>query len=115
MGGMVDHTTLQTHHLGHTFPGPAVAAEAIGSGTAAHQGGQRCELIARESARGSGRGLVAYGPQAIQAGSLHPLADGGFADPQGFGDVAPGPALLREVPGLQAPGFFPRVRCRVQA
>jgi len=59
MGGMVDHTTRQTDHLGHAFPGPEVAAEAIGSGTAAQQGGQMRKLIGRESARGSGRGPVA--------------------------------------------------------
>ncbi len=44
------------------------------------------------------------------AGPRHPLTDGPLADPQRLGNLALGPALLLEVPGLEPPGFFPVVR-----
>lgn len=110
---MVDHATLQTDPLGHAFPGPERAAEAIGGGTAGQQDGQLRELIGRESATGSGRWPVAQGPWATQAGARHPLADSGFADPQGFGHLALRPALLLEVPGLVASCCFPGAGWRI--
>jgi hypothetical protein len=57
-------------------------------------------------------------PQRLRAalsGACHPLADGSLADAERLGDLAPGPPLLLEVPGLQPPGFFPVVGCRVHA
>jgi hypothetical protein len=47
------------------------------------------------------------------AGPWHPRTDGALADTQGLGDPALRPALLFEVPSLQAPSVFPIVRCRV--
>ena len=49
------------------------------------------------------------------AGAFHPLTDGSFADAEGLGDLALGPALLFEVPGLEPSGFSPVVGCRVHA
>ena len=47
--------------------------------------------------------------RASVAGAFHPLADGAFADTEGLGDLALGPTLLLEVPGLEPSGFFPIV------
>jgi hypothetical protein len=44
------------------------------------------------------------------ASACDPLADRPFADTQGLGDLALGPALLLKPPGLQPSGFFPIVR-----
>ena len=41
------------------------------------------------------------------ASAFHPLTDGSFADAEGFGDLALGPALLFERPGLEPSGFSP--------
>jgi hypothetical protein len=49
------------------------------------------------------------------AGAFHPLTDGSFADPEGLGDLALGPALLFEVPGLEPSGFSPVAGCIVHA
>jgi hypothetical protein len=49
------------------------------------------------------------------AGAFHPLTDGSFADAEGLGDLALGPALLFEVPGLEPSGFSPVVGCRAHA
>ena len=49
------------------------------------------------------------------AATLPPLADGACADAESLGNVALRPALLLEVPGLQAPRFLPRMRWGVHA
>jgi hypothetical protein len=49
-------------------------------------------------------------PQRVHSadpGTLHPLADGSFADTEGFGDVALGPAFLIETPRLEPSRLFP--------
>jgi hypothetical protein len=53
--------------------------------------------------------------RASVAGAFHPLTDGSFADAKGLGDLALGPALLFEMPGLEPSGFSPVVGCRVHA
>jgi hypothetical protein len=53
---------------------------------------------------------MAQGLRAAFAGAPHPLADRGFADAQGLGDVALGPTVLQEFPSLETSGFFPVVR-----
>jgi hypothetical protein len=47
------------------------------------------------------------------AGPFHPLTDGSFAHAAGLGDLALGPALLFEVPGLKPSGFSPVAGCMV--
>jgi hypothetical protein len=53
--------------------------------------------------------------RASVAGACHPLTDGSFADAKGLGDLALGPALLFEMPGLEPSGFSPVVGWRVHA
>jgi hypothetical protein len=53
--------------------------------------------------------------RASVAGAFHPLTDGSFADPEGLGDLALGPALLFEMSGLEPSGFSPVIGCRVHA
>jgi len=53
--------------------------------------------------------------RASVAGACHPLTDGSFADAKGLGNLALGPALLFEMPGLEPSGFSPVVGCRVHA
>ena len=54
-------------------------------------------------------------PLIPPAGALNPLADGGLADLQGFGDLALGPAFLLELPGLETSGGFPDFGSMVHA
>jgi hypothetical protein len=49
------------------------------------------------------------------ASALQPLADRSFADAQGLGDLALGPASFLEEPGLQPACFFPVAERRVHA
>jgi hypothetical protein len=81
MGRVVHHAKFHPYHLGDACAGPDLAAEPISGGAAMQQGGQMRELLGGESARGTRRGAVLEGIRAAHAGSLHPLADGGFADP----------------------------------
>ncbi len=53
--------------------------------------------------------------RASVAGACHPLTDGAFADAEGLGDLALGPALLLEAPGSEPSGFSPVVGCRAHA
>jgi hypothetical protein len=53
---------------------------------------------------------VPEGFRSALAAALDPLADGGFADAHGLGDVALGPTLLLEVPGSKTSRFLPGVR-----
>jgi hypothetical protein len=50
---------------------------------------------------------MAQGLRAAFACAPHPLADRGFADAQGLGNLALRPALLLVLPGLETPRFFP--------
>jgi hypothetical protein len=109
MGGVIEHAKLDTDHLGHALPGPHLAAEAIGLGATVQQVRQTGQLVGSQPAGGARRWLMAQRLWAAQAGSLHPLADRSGADPQGRGNLALRPALLFEVPGLQAACFFPIV------
>ena len=115
MSGMVDHAKLQTYHLGHAFPGPDLAAEAIGSGAAAQQVGQTRQLVGGQPPRCPWRGTAPQGLGASVVGTLHPLADRPFPDAQRFGNLALGPAFLLETPSLEPSGFFPVIGCRVHA
>lgn len=75
-----------------------------------YQLGQPCQLLDGQATWRSWCGVL---PPAIApdfAATFHPLADRPFADTQGLGDLALGPALLLKAPGLQPSGFFPIVR-----
>jgi hypothetical protein len=47
--------------------------------------------------------------------AFHPLTDRPFADAEGLGDLALGPALLLETPRLQPSRLFPVARYMVHA
>jgi hypothetical protein len=51
--------------------------------------------------------------RASVTSAFHPLTDSSFADAEGLGDLALGPALLFEMPGLESSGFSPVIGCRV--
>jgi hypothetical protein len=107
MTRMIGDAKLQADDGGDPRAGPEIAAKAIGGGTSVQEGGQPGEPLGREPAWGPRWGPVAEGFQPSCPGTLHPLADSGCADPQRFGDLALGPALLLEVPGLQPSSFLP--------
>jgi hypothetical protein len=50
---------------------------------------------------------MAQGLRAASACAPQPLADSGFADAQGLGNLALRPALLLVLLGLETPRFFP--------
>jgi hypothetical protein len=110
MGGVIEHAKLDTDHRRHARPGPHLATEAIGLGAPVQQVRPTGQLVGSQAAGGAGRGLMAQRLRATHAGSLHPLADRGGADTEGLGNLPLRPALLFEVPGLQAACFFPIVR-----
>jgi hypothetical protein len=107
MAGMIGDPELEPNHHGDSAAGPHLAAEAIGFGPTLQALGQTGELPGREPARGSRNGPVAEGLPAAYMDALHPLADSRFADTQRLGDLALGPALWLELPGLEPSHFFP--------
>jgi hypothetical protein len=110
MDGMIGNAKLQAHHGSDPATGPHLAPEAIGLGAAVQQRGQTRQLVGGQPpGRARGR-LMAQGRRAAFAGAPHPLADRGFADAQGLGNLALRPALLPELPGLEPSGFFPVAR-----
>ncbi len=115
MPGMVGNPIFELNHRGNPPPGPELAPKAIGCGPPVQEFGQAGELCGREPPRGPGRWTVAQGVGPLLAGACHPLTDSAFADAERFGDLALGPALLLETPGLEPSGFFPVGRCRVHA
>jgi hypothetical protein len=100
---------------GDAGPGPQLATKAISCRPARPQPGQAGELVGRQPPRGPGRRPATERRGADVAGPCHPLTGGPLADPQGFGNLALRPAPLFEVPGLEAPSFFPVVRWMVHA
>lgn len=115
MTRMIGDAEFQADDGGDARTGPQLSTKAIGCGPALQQRGQAGELVGRQPPRGPGWGPAPERLGAGFAGPCHPLTDGALADPQGLGDQTLRPALLLEVPGLQAPRFFPVVRCRVHA
>ena len=110
MAGVVGNSIFALNHGGDPPPGPQLAPKAIGCGPPVQEFGQAGELLGREPPRGSGRWTVAQGVGPLLAGAFQPLTDSAFADAERFGDLALGPALLLETPGLAPSGFFPVVR-----
>ena len=110
MAGMVGDAKFRAHHDRNAPARPDLPAEAIRFGATAQQLGQVCELRFGEPPRGPRRWAVPESVRASIASALHPLADRPLADAQGVGDLALGPPLLCELPGLQPSGFFPIMR-----
>jgi hypothetical protein len=107
---MVGDAECQPKHGSDPAAGPDFSPEAVRCGATVQEFGQSGELLGRQSARGPRCGPVAEGLQPALAGTCHPLTDRPFADAEGFGNLALGPALLFEVPSLEPSGFFPIVR-----
>jgi hypothetical protein len=98
---------LQRHHGDDPATGPHLPPEAIGLGAAVQQHRQARELVGGQPA-GSARGRpMAQGLRAAFACAPNPLADSGFADAQGLGNLALRPAFLLMLPGLETSRFFP--------
>jgi len=106
---MIGNPKFELNHRGNTPAGRDLSPKAIGSGTPVQELGQTGELFSRESPWGPRRGPVAEGGWTFIARTLHPLADAGLADPQGFGNLPLRPAFLPELPGLEPSGFLPGV------
>jgi hypothetical protein len=109
MARMVGDPKCELNHRSNTPAGPDLSPKAIRFGTPVQELGQTGELLGRESAWGPWRGPAAEGSWAPLTRTRHPLADGGFADPEGFGNLPLRPAFLLELPGLEPSGFLPCV------
>jgi hypothetical protein len=72
-------------------------------------------LLVGQPARGTRWWPMAKRFRASVASAFHPLTHGSFADAEGLGALALGPALLFEVPGLEPSSFSPVVGCIVHA
>jgi hypothetical protein len=110
MARVVRDAECQLHDGGDTAAGPDLPPEAIRFGPPVPQCGQAGQLFGCQAAGSTRVGTQAQGVRSPVAGARHPLADRAFADAQRLGDLALGPALLLELPGLQPSGFFPIVR-----
>ncbi len=53
MGGVIDDAKFHPHHLGHPFPGPHLAAKAIGLGATVQEVGEAGELLGSQSPGGT--------------------------------------------------------------
>jgi hypothetical protein len=107
MTWMVRDAKYQAKDRRESSAGPYLAAAPIGFGAAPQEVGPLGQLFSGEPPRGSRRWT---GPQSLRSpltDALHPLTDGRFADPHRLGDLALGPALLLEVPGLTTTCFLP--------
>jgi hypothetical protein len=107
MARMVGHAEGQLDHGGNPAAGPELPPEAVRFGATREEFGQLGELCGGEPRRSSGRRPATERLGAALSGACHPLADGPLADAKRLGDLALGPPLLLEVPGLQAANFFP--------
>jgi hypothetical protein len=115
MPRVIGDAKFQADDGGDPTAGPELSAKAIGGRTSVQQRGQAGKVLGRQPPRGPGRRPAPKSLGADFAGPCHPLTDGPLADTQGFGNLALRPAPLLEVPGLDAPSFFPVVRCLVHA
>jgi hypothetical protein len=109
MARMIGDPKDELHDGGNASTSPELPPKAIGFGPSMQQRGQAGELLGREPARSPRRGPMAEGLRASLAGTSHPLADSRFAHSHRFRNLALGPPLVLEVPGLQTSGFFPIV------
>jgi hypothetical protein len=107
---MIPDAKGQVNDDGDAHARPDLAAKAVRFGPSVQELRQAGQLVGRQAARGPRWGTVLEGRWTLRAGAFQPLADRGFADAQGFGDLALGPAALQEFPSLEASGFFPVVR-----
>jgi hypothetical protein len=112
---MVRDVTREADHRGDAAPCPELAPEAIGFGTLLQQRREVGAWLGGQPGRGPRWWPMAKRFRASVAGACHPLTDGAFADAEGLGDLALGPALLFETPGSEPSGFSPVVGCRVHA
>ena len=110
MGEMVRDAKREANHCGDAAPCPELAPEAIGFGALLQQRREVGALLGGQPGRGTRWRPMAKRFRSSVAGACHPLTDGSFADAEGLGDLALGPALLLKAPGLQPSGFFPIVR-----
>jgi hypothetical protein len=100
VGGMIGAAKLCANHGSHASSGPQLAPEAIGCGPSRQQGRQAGEWHPSQARWGSrGRPMSKRIRSAVPS-AFHPLADRPFADAEGFGDLALGPASWLETPCL---------------
>lgn len=110
VGRMVPDAKLAVNDDGNARSGPNLAAKSVGFSAPLQELGQAGQLVGGQAAGEPGRRTVLEGRWTLRAGAFHPLADRGFADAHGLGDVALGPTLLQECPRLETSRFFPVVR-----
>lgn len=110
MARMVGDPKFEPNHHGNTPAGPDLSPEAIRFGPLVQEFGQTGELLIGQPTAGTRGWSMAEGFRATLSATLHPLADRALAHAHGCGDLALRPALLFEVPGLQASSFLPIVR-----
>lgn len=77
-----------------------MSSEAIGCGAARQQRRHAGEWLGSQTAGSAGRWAMAESFRTTCTAPLQPLADRALADAHGRSDLALGPALLCEMPGL---------------
>ena len=107
MDGMGGDATLQANDRGDPSAGPDVAPKAVSFGPMVQECWPMEPLAGGQPARSTGAGAAPEGIRTPLARPRDPLADGPFAGAQGFRNLALGPALRPEVPGLKSSGFLP--------
>jgi hypothetical protein len=115
MSWMIRDAKFHSNDGRNPAAGPELPPEAMGCGAALQQCGQSSKLGGSQSPWGTGWGVVSEGLRAPLPSTPYPLTDGSFADAERLCNLALGPTLLLEVPGLQSSGFFPVDGCMVHA
>ena len=110
MSGMVADLELVLDQLSDAAARPDVTAKAKGFSPCAQQGHQRRALVHAQQGFGAGRWVVTQRLDAMESGTLQPLADRALSDAQGLGDLLLGPTLLGQFPGTEAAAFLPTSR-----
>ena len=99
MRGVVANPELPSDHYGYPLTCPYLSPKSMRFGPLGQQLGQSSTLVLAEARCRSGRRLVSQGLHALFSGTLHPLANGTFTNPQGVGYLCLFPALLFQLKG----------------
>ena len=106
MIGMIADLELVLDQLRDAAARPDVTTKAKGFRPFAQQGYQLRALGRAQQGFRAGRWVVTQRLDAMQSGTLQPLADGALGDAQGLGDLLLCPTLLGQFPGTAAAAFL---------
>jgi hypothetical protein len=99
MSWMVADPKLFADHYSYSLARPYIPSKTVCLGSLCQKLGQFGALLLAQARCCPGRRLVSQAFHPLLSGTLHPLADGPFRDPQSVGYLRLFPALLFELIG----------------